>query len=663
MSSSIRQPSLAARASLRGRLACLACLASVVVACVGACTGTGGLSSGDGPKRDPDGGPTGPDACTAQLDSDHDNCGACGTKCGADQHCLAGKCAPGCPDHAVYVSGDGNDNASGCTITTPKRTIGAAIALLKTLGAQKHDVRVCRGTYEESVALDYAASLSGGFECATWKRSAGYGYPTFDGVNETVVTGSAGAPPITVSGVQGVVIDGFTFRAKDGTTARIPGAISRDGARPAFSSSKIAGGGGEIPASPASVGLALENGGSVELTKCTVEGGMAKNTSAGGYGSAGLFLASNAGNAHVVESTIEGGAGIVSGGTGSIGVLGLGGSLGAGGIERSIIRGGTGRTAVGSAAYGIGFFTGAAVDVEVSGSRVHGGLGRCSGACSVSGIALRTAGKVKLHGNRIHGGEVDPDLVDDIGYTGIRLSEFSNADVQNNAVFSGNSTNVAFSSGSVALLLESTNGSAIVANNTLVLGPTEANKGIVLSAKSKSATIANNLLMNAGATACDRAMVLDACAGRAYALHGNAWAGFTDGTPLLRADTGAATCAADGINASTADGIASSAATAFGAPNVTGNVRVTSACAADARCTAFAGCSSPTACVSAMTSGTFDLPTAGKLLESGWKLPGTAPCSVAKGGVQVTGLAEVDAFGAARTAPRSIGSHESEACQ
>lgn len=645
----------------------LASLAGVAIVCAGACTGactsTGGLSSGDDPVIVPDGGSSAPDACTAQLDSDHDNCGACGTKCGADQHCLSGKCAPGCPDHAVYVSGDGNDNAAGCTVTTPKRTVGAALALLKTLGAQKHEVRVCRGTYEESVALDYAASLAGGFECTTWKRSAGYGYPVFDAVNETVVTGRAEAPPITVTGVQGVVIDGLTFRAKDGSTTRIPGALAKDGARPTFSHSKIIGGGGDIPISPASVGIALENGGSAEITKCNVDGGKAKNTTAGGYGSAGLFLATNAGNAHVVESTIEGGAGIVNGGTGSVGVLGLGGSLGAGGIERSVIRGGSGRTAVGSAAYGIGFFTGAAVDVEVSGSRIHGGLGRCSGACSVNGVALRTAGKVKLHGNRIHGGEVDQDLVDDIGYTGIRLSEFSSADVQNNSVFSGNSTNIAFSSGSVALALDSTNGTAIVANNTLVVGPTEANKGTVLVAKTKTATVANNLFMSAGANASDRVVSLDACASRTYALHGNAWAGFPAGTPLLRADTGAITCSADGINASTADGIASSAATAFGGANVTGNVRVSSACAGDARCTAFAACSSSAACLSAMTSGTFDLPTAGKLLESGWKLPSTAPCSVAKGGVQVTGIAEVDAFGAARTAPRSIGAHESESCQ
>lgn len=638
-------------------------LASAIVI---ACSNTDGLSSGTSgnPGGDPDAGGGG-DGCTAQLEVDHDNCGSCGNKCGDIQHCLGGKCAPGCPDHAVYVSADGNDNASGCTTATPKRTIGAAIALIKTLAAQKHEVRVCRGIYDEAVVLDYAASMSGGYECNTWKRSTAYGYPTFDGVNETVVTGTATNAPIAVVGVQGVTIDGFTFRAKDGTTARSIAATSKDGAKPTFSNSKILAGGGDIPASPASAGLVLDNGGSVEVSRCSLDGGKAKNTTAGGYGSAGLFLASTAGNAHVVDSAIGGGAGIVSGGTGSVGILGLGGSLGGGGIERSAISGGAGRTGVGSAAYGIGFFTSAAVDVDVLSSSVHGGNGKCSNACSVSGIAIRTGGKARIQGNRIHGGEVDPDLVDDIGFSGLRVSDYASADIQNNAVFSGNSTNVAFSSGSVALEIASPNGNAVVANNTLVVGPTAANKSSVVVARSKTATIANNLLMNVGAAPCDRAVALDACQSRTYELHGNAWAGFTDGTPLLRVDTTnpGGGCTTDGINATTGDGIASAAGGTFGAAKVSGNLRVMSACNVDARCTIVAACSNPGACGGAMIAGGFDLPTAGKVIENGWRLPSTLPCAIAKGGVALPGLLDVDGFATARTAPRSIGAHENDACQ
>lgn len=643
------------------------CLAGVVVtsAIVVACTTTDGLSSGSSGKPGPDVDAGDGGGCTAQLDLDHDNCGSCGNKCGDVQHCLAGKCAPGCPDHAVYVSADGNDNASGCSTTTPKRTIGAAIALLKTLGAQKHEVRVCRGTYDESVVLDYVASMSGGYECNTWKRSSGYGYPTFDSVNETIVTGTATTPAITVVGVQGVVIDGFTFRAKDGSTVRSAGAVSKDGAKPRFSNDKIAGGGGDIPASPASAGLVLDTGGSVEVSKCAIDGGRAKNTTAGGYGSAGIFLANAAGNAHVAESSVAGGAGIVAGGTGSVGILGLGGSLGGGGVERSTVSGGGGRTGVGSASYGIGFFTSSAVDVDVVSSSVHGGNGKCSGACSVNGIAVRTGGKTRIHGNRIHGGEVDPDLVDDIGFSGLRVSDYATADIQNNAVFSGNSTNVTFSSGATTLAIDSANGAAIVANNTLVVGPTATNKGSVIIAKSKNATIANNLLLDAGSNPSDRAVALDACQSRTYALHGNAWGGFADGTPLLRADTTApgGGCTNDGINATTGDGIAAAAGGSFGGANVTGNVRVASTCGIDARCVPIAACTGSSACTGAMISGGWDLSTAAKLIDNGWKLPSTVSCAIAKGGVQVTGLLEIDAFSTPRTAPRSIGAHESDSCQ
>ena len=630
-----------------------------------ACTSLDGLSGGASPEpRARDGGSSGDSAACGggDLSRDHANCGACGNVCGAMEHCLAGSCAPGCPDHAVYVSADGNDNNGGCTTDAPKRTIGAALALLKTLAAEAHEVRVCRGSYSESVVLDYPASLAGGYECTTWKRSAGYGSPTFDGVNETVVTGGADAaiPPLTVSKVTGVVVDGITFRAKDTSgPTRSRGALV-SAAKVTFSSTKITAGGGEITGSPASVGLLVEQASDVTFDRSIAEGGSGRNTG-GGYGSAGIFLASREANIRVTESRIDGGSGRVASGSGSVGLYVSEGKLT--NVERSTISGGKGRTEIGSATYGLLYFaSGAGADIDIIGNAITGGSGSCP-SCATTGVAVSTKGRVRVHGNRISGGDIDPDVAGEMSFDGLRLTDFANADIQNNFVFSGNATSK-FTSGDVTAITLERGATALVANNTIGLGPTSTNKGTAVQTNTPDVTFVDNVFFHAGTTFAS-AVGVDACSGsRSYRLRNNLWFGFRDASPIVSVDAienGACTKAR--TVATRADTLASVLGPTLGAGGIQGNLRVAGACGTDTKCTAVSACTSGPACLPTLLAG-WDAASAGGLFEEGWKLRDGVACTIAKGGATIAGLSPTDLYGATRTDPRSLGAHEQDgACQ
>jgi hypothetical protein len=641
--------------SLHVRLAIAVTISGAIAGSAGACVGLDGLAGGtaEGPTpTPPDGGRDNP--CAKNLDDDHDNCGACGTVCGGMEHCLAGACAPGCPDHTVYVSADGNDNASGCTPATPKRTVGAAIALLKTLAAQKHEVHMCRGQYDEAVVLDYPTSILGGYECSTWKRSTSYGAPTFDGVNESVILGTALAAPLTATSVEGVTIDGLTLHARDATSVRLAAAVVQSRAKLKITNTKAIGGAGDAKDSPASAGLVVDTDAFADVASAVIDGGGAKNSSNGGYGSAGIFLTSKGGGIHVTESRITGGGGVVTGGTGSIGVLALGGSSPSS-IERSNVDGGSGHVVAGSASYGIGFFSGTASDLRVADSVIAGGSSGCSKNCSITGLSTTAIGKVTLTGNRISGGEVKSELFGDISYTGMHLSDYASADVQNNSVFSGN-TKESFSAAAAAIVL-TRGGSALVANNTFAIGPSKTSVGSVVVASSKTATFANNLFFDAAAASTGAAVDLDACDGRTYALRNNAWVGFPAGGPLLQLATGtqATTCttAAD----VTVDALESTTTKNFGASATGGNTRLAASCSGDTKCDALAACSAPGPCL-ATVLGTWNKATAGDVLGAGWKLAAGVDCAIALGGTSAAGLAGTDGYGVARTTPFSMGASE-----
>lgn len=591
---------------------CSLLLASICVAC----SDLGGLSGGG------DGAPDRPGT---------------GDK-GGDEACSGDQCLPS-PADVIYVADGGNDTNDGKSGDKPKKTIGGAIALLKTTGASNFEVHVCRGTYPEAVTLDFATSLRGGYECSTWKKADG---------NETIIAAPAGAPALTVKGVTGVAVEGFTIRASDASdTARSIAVLAGAGASVKLSADRVSAAGGKTKLSPASIGVYLENGGAVEVEKSFVEGGSATNEG-GGYGSAAIATAigkeQDACSLKVSDSEIRGGAGVVSSGTGSVGILGLYGSVSS--VTKNVIDGGTGKTGVGTASAGA-FISGTTGDLTFEGNKVDGGAGSCTGNCTVMGASLAPKGTARVHGNRIDAGEVfAPGF--DARFVALGVNDSTTADIQNNQIFTGNTKHAI--TGSAGALETRGLGTAFVGQNTLVLGSTIGGTGSLLVLDAKQGTVVNNLFLGAGGYV-DYAVRVNSCKdAKVVSFRNNAWSGITDAKPILAIDkpnpstpyvctTGATTATTAAAAESALSGTA-----AYSGITVAGNQRLTATVAS--------------------LLGAWDEPTANDLFGNGWKLAATASCSIVKGSGDVGGLATTDAFGAARTDPRSIGASESDgACQ
>lgn len=597
---------------MRGVLRALL-LASICVAC----SDLGGLTGG--PSDSPGGGDNG------------------GKDAPKGDECTGDDCLPE-PADVIYVAEGGNDTSDGKTPGAAKKTIGGAVALLKTTGAPNFEVHVCRGTYRESVTLDFSTSIKGGYECSTWKRADG---------NETIIEAPAGLPALVVEGVAGVTVDGLTLRGSDAGATRSIGVLVSAGGSVKLTADRIFAAGGKTKLSPASAGIYVESGGALEIEKSFVDGGSALNED-GGYGSAAIAIAigkeHEASALKVTESEIRGGAGVVTSGTGSVGILALYGSVSA--VENNVIHGGTGKSGAGTSSAGaiISSVTG---DLSFVGNRVDGGSGSCTGGCTVLGASLAPKGKVTVHGNRIVAGEVwTPG--NDARFVALGVSESPNADIQNNQLFTGNSKHVI--TGYAGALDTRGLGIAFVGQNTLVLGSTLAGTGTAMTLDAKQGTVANNLFLNAGG-AVDHAVRVNSCKdARVVSFRNNAWAGFPDAKPILGIDktnpTSTYLCTTGATTATTAATAESSLTTTFPGITVAGNQRLV------------------TSVTVASLLGAWNESNANDLLGSGWKLAATATCSVVKGSGEVGGLAATDAFGTARTAPRSIGATESDgACQ
>ncbi|HVJ89939.1 MAG TPA: DUF1565 domain-containing protein [Labilithrix sp.] len=229
--------------------------------------------------------------CSPDLSTDSDNCGSCGNKCAAGSVCEASACRLGCPDRVMFVSVEGNDGNDGCSQSAPLRTLSGAIALAATRRLERHELHVCRGTYEEDgLELDYPVSIRGGYNCASWTRGDRFGKAgKFDDINTTKLS----LPPtatstmtLTVTGTaitSDVLLDGLTVEGRGAGT---------DG----------------------SIALVVKDGASPTLTELAIRGG---KTSASGTGSMAISFRSGA-RPTLKDSLVHGGSG-----TGNIGSVGV----------------------------------------------------------------------------------------------------------------------------------------------------------------------------------------------------------------------------------------------------------------------------------------------------------------------------------------------------
>lgn len=113
----------------------------------------------------------------------------------------------------IFVSPTGSDTNPG-TKAAPFKTVQAGIDAAKK-DANKRNVFVCEGTYDEQVVIDEAAqgvALHGGFTCADWAYKS----------TSVVLAPSKAGYAVKVAGSAGLV-ETFELRAKDGA---VPGASS-----------------------------------------------------------------------------------------------------------------------------------------------------------------------------------------------------------------------------------------------------------------------------------------------------------------------------------------------------------------------------------------------------------------------------------------------------
>jgi hypothetical protein len=235
------------------------------------------------------------------------------------------------PPTIVYVSSDGGvDTNDGLSPRLAKKTIASGIVAAAALTGG--EVHVCKGVYvEPALSLDAPVSLKGGYDCVQWTRTAGYGYPTFDDVSETIIQNgnyAAQAATLVVSGSvpASVVIDGFTIQGAPWPVATGPtlGIAIQDRASPVVSNCDITGGDGTqfssaAGANPGSIGLNVSGSASPEVTMTRVNGGngSCETKTSQSYGSAGVVLAGT-GTPNLHDLTISGGVAAFGG---SVGLL------------------------------------------------------------------------------------------------------------------------------------------------------------------------------------------------------------------------------------------------------------------------------------------------------------------------------------------------------
>ena len=620
-----------------------------------------------------------------------------------------------CPGGVMYVSKLGSESNSGCTPCTPKLTIRTALDALSGVvasvdagspapsdaGGDAADaaptpvppyplppgftVRVCEGVYAEvELSLTVRASLEGGYDCTTWRRTADYGFPNFDAVNETRITNGAytlQSSTFVVSGSavdSSVTLDGLTVEgASSGTSGSVALHVAA-GASPVVSNNRIVGGATTAGASlPGSIGVYVLDGASPEIRENDISGG--SGTGAASRGSVGLYLEATAGAPFIHDNAIDGGSGTApSAHNGSVGAL-LQSTLplteaGGAAFSRNRVSGGTGVGGVpGASATTVGAVLLGTSPVDILDNEIRGGDSDAPGTLSM-GIHSQNAGAgaVRIARNRVDAGSRTGANSHAFG---IEVQAASSPIVVNNMVHGGHGTNR-----STPLYVVGTT-AAKIAYNTLFGGvftdSTFPIGQIWFNGSPAGAEVHSNILAGPSRSSTSGIRIDLACPGGLPVpvpvyfsrLRSNLFVG--NGSRLLSFSQSI-------CSVYEADTIAE--LTAMVTPGESaGNLAIKESCDVSESGT----CIAEPSCGLGLIDG--GLPEAGppladcmrsvfatwteaddgltELFTTGWVLRPNSLCSIS-GGAFADAAASTDLFGAARTNPRSIGADEfNEPCQ
>ncbi len=606
-----------------------------------------------------DGGAEAPAACSPDLTRDPSNCGACGVVCPATAACENGACRPGCADKKVYVSTTGDDASDGCAIGRPMKTIGAAVARVKAIGAQDHEVSVCRGAYRErALAIDFSVSLRGGYECSQFTRTKDFGYPLFDAATETIIDdGNEGddRATLTVKGAavsRSTVVDGFTINGATTGAARSAAVAVQDGAAVTLTDLQIEGGGTVAATGTGSTGIHA-SASSPEIRRSVIRGGTGTASDLTNADVIGIHATGGAPYLHDLKASAASNVYRPR----SYGVLldGSADATGANAWHDVTFSGGQASTAL------VGLFV-AGAHLEMSRGFVSGGKTNCQTAgCGAFG-ALMIAAVTAIESSRFYGGEIEGPIASGFapsvfglyhdGFTG-PASVFAN-----NVIVPGNSARRA--EPRVVGAIFSRAPSTRFVHNTVILS--EASGGVAKDTVAVWATygstnieLDDNLFVGENATTSLGVHLDRDCSGAPTSsikdLRGNAFVGIAR---LLDAYAAGTPCAY--FTAATfAD-----AAPLLPDATFAKNVRYATNCGNDTVGPSCRPCNPGSTCAPlAIAPWTAGSPNSAELFAApGYAMPANAPCVLARGAVDLTPKVMVDASGAPRPSPASIGASQ-----
>ena len=562
------------------------------------------------------------------------------------------------PCDTMFVAPTGADGATGCEPARAKRTIGAA--LLAAQGSAKiAHVKVCKGNYGESVsfAVQRTLTLEGGFACDTFERTAKYGYPTFDGVNETVVQSDGSAFTATGAVPSTVVVDGFTFRGSDLDNS--PAVKIEDGPALVLSNDRIVGGKG-TGYGVGSTGVDVRRA-PIELVHDDIDGGAGTTDTFHLIGSMGVFAE---GPVRIHDDRIAGGSGVLGGDEkqslpiASVAMRLYGDDyVGPAAIARNVIDAGAGTTKGTTPVQVAGIQVWRKSDnsekrsVEIVDNVIRGRSGDCTGPCGSSAVDVSWYENAVIARNRIHGGDTG-HLYANAG--AILVYVVANASIVDNLIHAGGRSPLE-TNAAVAISM-AYGGFTRIAHNSIVAPASKS--GVIAFAPTSAPqtfSVENNLILSTGSGTLfsgPRCNGLDV-------VRNNAFAGFATlftGRGVLQA------CSAT-IPSTTVTELETNLAT--DGATASGNLELHASCAT-ASCVAVPACAPNDAhCAEGVFAGfgASDLGVSA-LFGGGWPLASSPSCKLSKGGMDLTASVPADFVGKLRTVPVSLGAYEEDgACQ